>query len=533
MPPLLQIENLSVQFRNGAAINDCVKNISLEIEAGESVALVGESGSGKSVSALSVLQLLPPLLAHYPSGKILFKGENVLGADFEKLRQLRGRAIGMIFQEPLSSLNPLHTIAGQIEEMIIEHQTLDAPARFELVKQLLKDVELDFSPERLKSFPFQLSGGQRQRVMIAMAIANRPDLLIADEPTTALDVTIQAQIVSLIKQLKQKYNMALFLISHDLDIVAQMAKRVYVMHQGEIVESGITKEVFNNPQHHYTASLISAEPSGKLPPPQIKTGDALLVAENVKVWFPVRTGLFRKVIDNVKAVDGVSFKLHRGHCLGVVGESGSGKTSLGLAVLKLIDVKGRVVFQSKDIISMEARALRNLRPAMQMVFQDPFGSLSPRMTIGDIITEGVKIHKKNYKNDYRSIAASSLEEVGLDSNMQNRYPHEFSGGQRQRIAIARALALRPSLIVLDEPSSGLDRASQSKIIDLLLRLQKTHNLSYIFISHDLKIVKMLAQDIIVMKNGLVVEQGKAEDIFNNPQANYTKQLIKAAFEKTA
>ncbi len=531
MSSLLHIDDLTIQFRQGERNFNVVKNISLEVRAGESVALVGASGSGKSVSALSVLQLLPRQLARYPKGKILFRTEDVLQMKPQRIRQLRGDDVGMIFQEPLSSLNPLHTIEEQLDEMIATHQTLSKAARHALVKKLFADVGLDFSAARLKNFPHQLSGGQRQRVMIAMAIANNPDLLIADEPTTALDVTVQAQILALIKELKQKHDMALFLISHDLDIVQQMTERVYVMNQGEIVESGLTKEVFNNPQHSYTAALIAAEPSGKAPEAKPKTGEALLEAESVKVFFPIKAGVFRKTIGHVKAVNDISFKLYRGNCLGVVGESGSGKTSLGLAILKLINVEGAVVFLGKNISEMSAKELRAERPKMQMVFQDPFGSLSPRMTIGDIITEGVRVFEKD-EQDYRKRAAQALQEVGLESTMQDRYPHEFSGGQRQRIAIARALALRPALIVLDEPTSGLDRANQSKIIALLQKLQEEHNLAYIFISHDLKIVKMLAHDIIVMKNGQAVEQGAATDIFNAPQEPYTKELMKAAFEKT-
>ena len=526
--PLLEIDDLSIRFRSGSDVMDVVKNISLTIHPGETVALVGASGSGKSVSALSVMQLLPSA-ASYPSGRILFKGKNVMSAPARDLHDLRGGQIGMIFQEPMSSLNPLHHISRQIEEALAEHQNLSKQQLQQTAKSLLQDVGLDLSQDRLNAWPHQLSGGQRQRVMIAMAIANNPDLLIADEPTTALDVTVQAQILELLIRLRKKNHMALFLISHDLDIVRKMADRVYVMDQGQIVESGDVKQVFENPRHPYTAQLISDVPSG-IPVPAMSDAPPVVEVDALKVWFPIRKGVLRRVVDHVKAVDEVSLKLRAGRCLAVVGESGSGKTSLGLALLKLVSAQGVIKFQGRDMSNLAGREMRALRPAMQIVFQDPYGSLSPRMTVGDIVTEGVQVHDKKKHQDYRALAADALAQVGLDGDMQDRYPHEFSGGQRQRIAIARAIALKPAFIVLDEPTSGLDMSVQARMAALLRELQQKHHLAYLFISHDLKIVRTLAHDIIVMKNGRVVEQGEADDIFNHPQQDYTKKLIAAAFD---
>ena len=529
--PLLEIDDLSIRFRSGSDEMDVVKNIFLTIDPGETVALVGASGSGKSVSALSVLQLLPSA-ASYSSGRILFKGKNVMTAPAQTLHDLRGGQIGMIFQEPMSSLNPLHHISRQVEEALKEHQNLSKQQLQQTAKSLLRDVGLDFSQDRLNAWPHQLSGGQRQRVMIAMAIANSPDLLIADEPTTALDVTVQAQILELLIRLRKKNHMALFLISHDLDIVRKMADRVYVMDQGKIVESGDVKQVFENPRDPYTAQLISDVPSG-VPVPAKSDARPVVEVDALKVWFPIRKGVLRRVVDHVKAVDEVSLKLHAGRCLAVVGESGSGKTSLGLALLKLTQAQGAIKFQGRNISDLAGREMRALRPAMQIVFQDPYGSLSPRMTVGDIVTEGVQVHdrqKRKGRQDYRALAADALVQVGLDGDMQDRYPHEFSGGQRQRIAIARAIALKPAFIVLDEPTSGLDMSVQARMAALLRELQQKHHLAYLFISHDLKIVRTLAHDIIVMKDGRVVEQGEADDIFNHPQQDYTKKLIAAAFD---
>ncbi len=530
--PLLDIKDLSIAFRSADEQIDAVKKISLTIEEGETVALVGASGSGKSASALSVLQLLPYPTASHSSGQILYKGRDIMTASPDELHHLRGSEIGMIFQEPMSSLNPLHNISSQIEEALEEHQNLNKRQRQEKTKELLRDVGLDFSQERLKAWPHQLSGGQRQRVMIAMAIANNPDLLIADEPTTALDVTVQAQILDLLADLRKKNQMALFLITHDLDIVRKMADRVYVMDQGRIVETGDTQRVFDNPQHASTAQLIADIPSGA-PVPIAAEVSPIIEADDLKVWFPIRKGVLRRAVDHVKAVDQVSLKLLAGRCLAVVGESGSGKTSLGLALLRLARAQGLIRFDGQDISQLSAAQMRAIRPAMQIVFQDPYGSLSPRMTVGEIITEGVQVHHKNQHKepqDYRALAAEALAQVGLDGNMQDRYPHEFSGGQRQRIAIARAIALKPAFIVLDEPTSGLDMSVQARIATLLRQLQEKYQLAYLFISHDLKIVRTLAHDIIVMKNGRVVEQGRADDIFNNPQQDYTKKLISAAFD---
>ncbi len=529
--PLLEIKKLSVRFHSGRSAKDVVKNFSLTIEPGETVALVGASGSGKSVSALSVLRL-EPAAATRPSGRIIFKGKDITQAPPTDLHDLRGGKIGMIFQEPMSSLNPLHTISRQIEEALEEHQNLDKQQRRQTTTKLLSDVGLDFSQERLNAWPHQLSGGQRQRVMIAMAIANNPDLLIADEPTTALDVTVQAQILNLLAALRKKNQMALFLISHDLDVVRKMADRVYVMHDGRIVETGRVEQVFENPQHPHTAQLIADVPSGapaSITPPS----SPVVQADNLKVWFPIRKGVLRRIVDHVKAVDHISLNLRAGHCLAVVGESGSGKTSLGLALLKLIQSQGPIRFQGTDINTLSTQNMRALRPAMQIVFQDPYGSLSPRMTVGEIVTEGIQIHhqpRNAPRADYRALARDALVQVGLEGDMQDRYPHEFSGGQRQRIAIARAIALKPAFIVLDEPTSGLDMSVQARIAALLRALQEEYHLAYLFISHDLKIVRTLAHHIIVMKDGRVVEQGEAENIFNHPQHDYTKKLISAAFD---
>ncbi len=527
---LVNVKNLSVAFRSGGVTTTAVRGVSFTINKGETVALVGESGSGKSVSALSVLRLLPYPAASHPTGEIFFEGRDLLKASEEELRRVRGDRISMIFQEPMTSLNPLHTIEQQVGEMLALHTGLKGPAVRERVLELLTKVGIPEPAKRLGAFPHQLSGGQRQRVMIAMALANEPDLLIADEPTTALDVTIQAQILELLRQLQREMGMAMLLITHDLGIVRRMAERVYVMQNGAIVEEQPTEKLFASPQHAYTRHLIAAEPKGA---PPVFDADAPIVAEtqDLKVWFPIKRGLLQRTVDHVKAVDGLSVKILAGQTVGVVGESGSGKTTLGLAMLRLISSDGPILYLGKRIDGLTSREMRPLRREMQVVFQDPYGSLSPRLSIFEIIEEGLAIQKPDWTYEQRRAqAAQALTDVGLDPRALDRYPHEFSGGQRQRIAIARAMALEPKFIVLDEPTSALDMSVQAQIVDLLRELQAKRNLAYVFISHDLKVVRALCNYVIVMRNGRAVEEGPAEDIFSAPKAEYTKALLAAAFD---
>ncbi|MEQ1939579.1 ABC transporter ATP-binding protein [Mesorhizobium sp. CN5-321] len=527
--PLLSVQDLSVAFAQGGGETLAVDHVSFDIARGETVALVGESGSGKSVSALSVLKLLPYPPASHPSGKILFDGQDLMALDEAALRKVRGNKITMIFQEPMTSLNPLHTIERQIGEILSVHQGMRAePARARTLA-LLKEVGIRDPEKRLGAYPHQLSGGQRQRVMIAMALANEPQLLIADEPTTALDVTVQAQILELLAELKQRNGMSMLFITHDLGIVRKIADRVCVMTKGKIVESGPTADIFANPQHAYTRHLLSAEPKGR-PPAADDKAEAVMTGKDVKVWFPIKQGFFRKTVDHVKAVDGIDVTVRAGQTLGVVGESGSGKTTLGLALARMISSKGEIRFTGRDIDKLSFNAMRPLRRELQIVFQDPYGSLSPRMSVAEIIEEGLKIHEPKLSAEGRDRrVVDVLKEVGLDAATRHRYPHEFSGGQRQRIAIARAMVLNPRFVMLDEPTSALDMSVQAQVVDLLRNLQARHNLAYLFISHDLKVVRALANHVIVMRNGRIVEAGPAQQIFEAPQTDYTRALISAAF----
>lgn len=528
-PPLLSVQNLSVRFQTPDGFFDAVKRVSFTLNKGETLALVGESGSGKSVTALSLIQLLPYPLASHPTGSITFKGQDLVGASPETLAAIRGRNIGMIFQEPLTSLNPLHTISKQIAEVIELHDTtLPKDAIKTRVLELLDLVGLSTMKPRLDAYPHELSGGQRQRVMIAMALANTPDILIADEPTTALDVTVQAQILELLQDLRDKLGMALILISHDLKVVEKMCDYVCVMQRGEVVESQSKVALFAAPQHDYTKQLLASTPRAT-PIPSNQNAKILLRATDMSVSFPTKKTLFGKVVEEVKAVDAISLVLREKQTLGIVGESGSGKTTLALALLKLIKSSGTIEFDREDITRLSGDALRALRAKMQVVFQDPFGSLSPRMSIDDIIGEGLGIHKPHLsKSDRDELVIAALENVRLDPATRHRYPHEFSGGQRQRVAIARALILEPKLIMLDEPTSALDVSVQAQVVELLQDLQDRLNLSYLFISHDLRVVRAMAHDIMVMKSGKVVEQGTAKQIFDSPQEPYTQDLMDAA-----
>jgi microcin C transport system ATP-binding protein len=527
-PQLLEVKDLSVEFRQGDQVTRAVDKVSFDIGKGETVALVGESGSGKSVSALSILKLLPYPAARHPSGSVKFRGEELLDADEGDLRQVRGNDITMVFQEPMTSLNPLHTVAQQMDEILELHSPLNAKQRQARSIEMLKKVGIREAESRLESYPHQLSGGQRQRVMIAMALANNPDLLIADEPTTALDVTVQAQILELLRDLQAEFGMALLLITHDLGIVRHMAKRVCVMQGGRIVEQGATEKVFTRPKHAYTRQLLGAEPKGQ-PPKADPEAATVLTAENLKVWFPVKRGFLRRTTGYIKAVDGVSITVKQGQTLGVVGESGSGKTTLGLALLRLIHSEGPIVYLGKRIDGFGAGDMRPLRREMQIVFQDPYGSLSPRLSIRQIVEEGLTVQKRDLSFEEREErVAQALSEVGIDPVSMERYPHEFSGGQRQRIAVARALALDPKFVMLDEPTSALDMAVQAQIVDLLREIQRKHNLAYMFISHDLKVVRALANYVVVLRNGVIVEEGTAEQLFSKPKEDYTKALIAAA-----
>ena len=528
--PLVSVENLSVDFHSGRKVTHAVKHISFDIGKAETVALVGESGSGKTVTALSILRLLPYPAASHPTGVIHFKGEDLMALPIEWLRHVRGNQISMIFQEPMTSLNPLHTIERQIGEVLKIHRGLSNTAARARVLDLLEKVGIEDPKGRLDSYPHQLSGGQRQRVMIAMALANEPDLLIADEPTTALDVTIQAQILDLLRKLKSEFNMAMLLITHDLGIVRKMADRVCVMTNGEIVERGTTHDIFASPKHPYTKHLLASEPKGS-PPAANAKAPVILEAKDLKVWFPIKRGFLRKVVGHIKAVDGIDLAVKEGQTLGVVGESGSGKTTLGLALLRLVSSEGPIVYLGNRIDEYDSKHMRPLRRDMQIVFQDPYGSLSPRLSVGQIIEEGLLIQKRGMdRAERRTRVSRALKEVGLDPASQDRYPHEFSGGQRQRIAIARALVLEPKFLILDEPTSALDVSVQAQIVDLLRDLQKRYKLAYLFISHDLKVVRALANAIIVLRHGKVVEQGSARTVFAKPKTDYTKALLAAAFE---
>ncbi len=527
---LINVKDLSVAFRSGGVTTTAVKGVSFRINRGETVALVGESGSGKSVSALSILKLLPYPAASHPTGEIFFEGRDLLHATEGELKRIRGDRISMIFQEPMTSLNPLHPIERQVGEILQLHRRMSASATRARVIELLTKVGIPEPEKRLGAYPHQLSGGQRQRVMIAMALANEPDLLIADEPTTALDVTIQAQILELLRDLQREMGMAMLLITHDLGIVRRMAERVYVMQKGEIVEEQPTEALFTDPKHPYTRHLLAAEPKGE-PPRFDEAAPVIAETDDLKVWFPIKRGFLRKTVGHVKAVDGLSVKIRAGQTLGVVGESGSGKTTLGLAILRLISSQGPIVYMGRRIDGLSSKEMRPLRREMQVVFQDPYGSLSPRLSIFGIMEEGLLIQKPGWSEaQRRAQATKALKEVGLDASALDRYPHEFSGGQRQRIAIARAMALEPRFIVLDEPTSALDMSVQAQIVDLLRELQAKRDLAYVFISHDLRVVRALCNYVIVMRNGKAVEEGPAEDVFTSPKDDYTKALLAAAFD---
>ncbi|WMT74195.1 ABC transporter ATP-binding protein [Bradyrhizobium sp. Ash2021] len=527
--PLLDIRDLSVAF--GASV--AVDHVSFSIRRGECVALVGESGSGKSVSALSILRLLPYPIASHPSGSIRFKGRDLLGSSEREMREIRGNDVSIIFQEPMTSLNPLHTIESQIGEILSLHNPVSAAMARARTLELLTQVGIPDPQTRLQSYPHQLSGGQRQRVMIAMALANEPDLLIADEPTTALDVTVQAQILALLAEIRTRLGMSLLFITHDLGIVRRIADVVCVMKNGKIVEQGPVEQVFTAPKHPYTRDLLAAEPKPDPAPPR-PDQPVVMSADNLKVWFPVRRGLLRKTVGHIKAVDGVSLAVRKGETLGVVGESGSGKTTLGLALLRLISSNGPIVFLGKNIQGLRFRDMLPFRRDMQIVFQDPFGALSPRMSVGDIVAEGLSVHQRALSYEERETRViKALNDVGLDPATRFRYPHEFSGGQRQRISIARAVVLEPNFVVLDEPTSALDMLFQAQMVDLLRELQRKRDLTYMFISHDLRVVASLASHLIVMRLGKVVEEGPAAELFKNPKSDYTRALFAAAFRMEA
>ncbi|AJO78291.1 ABC transporter ATP-binding protein [Pseudomonas chlororaphis] len=524
---LIEVRDLAVEFVVGEQQQRVVEGISFDIKRGETLALVGESGSGKSVTAHSILRLLPYPLARHPSGTIRYAGQDLLTQKEKTIRHIRGNRIAMIFQEPMTSLNPLHSIEKQINEVLGLHKGLTGKVATRRTLELLELVGIPEPHKRLKALPHELSGGQRQRVMIAMALANEPELLIADEPTTALDVTVQLKILELLKELQARLGMALLLISHDLNLVRRIAHRVCVMQRGRIVEQAPCEELFRAPQHPYTRELLAAEPSGG--PAGNAIGRPLLQVEDLKVWFPIKKGLLRHTVDHVKAVDGINFSLPQGQTLGIVGESGSGKSTLGLAILRLIGSQGAIRFEDQQLDRLTQKQVRPLRREMQVVFQDPFGSLSPRMCVSQIVGEGLRIHQIGSPAEQEQAIIEALKEVGLDPETRHRYPHEFSGGQRQRIAIARALVLKPALILLDEPTSALDRTVQRQVVELLRRLQAKYNLTYLFISHDLAVVKALSHQLMVVKHGQVVEQGDAQQIFAAPQHPYTRQLLEAAF----
>ncbi len=528
--PLLQVSDLSIEFRTEAGTVRAVQDVAFSVHRGETLALVGESGSGKTVSALSILQLLPT--TSRTTGSILLEDQQLLGASFEQLKAVRGNRISMIFQEPMTSLNPLHTIEKQVSEVLLIHKGLSLKAARGRTLELLHLVGLDQVAQRLNAFPHELSGGQRQRAMIAMALANEPDLLIADEPTTALDVTIQAQILQLLRELQNQLKMAMLFITHNLAVVKKIADQVCVMCEGEIVERGSVVEIFEHPSHPYTQKLLASEPKRKTVVPD--DANPLIQATDLRVWYPIKKGIFRKTVDHVKAVDGLTIHVGAGQTLGVVGESGSGKTTLGLALLRLISSRGQIQFRQKSIQGLKFKEIQPLRREMQIIFQDPFGSLNPRMSVGEIIEEGLKVHRiEEDRKQRENLIIDVLNQVGLENEVKDRYPHEFSGGQRQRIAIARAIVLKPKLVVLDEPTSSLDVSVQVQVLDLLQHLQQVHHLAYIFISHDLKVVQAMADSVIVMKDGKVVEQGTTEEIFSAPKADYTRALILASFSLEA
>jgi microcin C transport system ATP-binding protein len=530
--PLLEVRDLSVAFQNGGETHVVVDRVSFTLERGQALALVGESGSGKSVTAQSIVKLLPYPAASHPSGEVLFKGRDVLTMSDASLREMRGAGVTMVFQEPMTSLNPLHTIERQVGEIIALHGGRAASTRDRVIA-LLSEVGLADPASRLGAYPHQLSGGQRQRVMIAMALANRPDLFIADEPTTALDVTVQAQILALLRELQAKLGMALLFITHDLGIVRKIASDVAVMQKGKIVEAGKTADVFANPQHPYTKMLLAAEPKGEAPMSDT-AARPILEAKDVRVWFPIRHGFLRRTIGHVKAVDGVSLTVREGQTVGVVGESGSGKTTLGLAILRLIRSQGSIAYCGRGLSGLSVKQMRPFRRDMQIVFQDPYGSLSPRLSVAEIVEEGLIAQKTRLNAaERREAVARALADTGVDPASMDRYPHEFSGGQRQRIAVARAMALDPKFIVLDEPTSALDMSVQAQIVDLLRDLQKRRALAYLFISHDLKVVRALASEIVVMRRGEVVESGPAREVFAAPKSEYTRALFAAAFAMEA
>ncbi|UWQ91996.1 ABC transporter ATP-binding protein [Rhodobacteraceae bacterium M382] len=524
MSALLEVKDLRVSFRQDGRITQAVRGVSFTVGRGETVALVGESGSGKSVSALSTVSLLGD--SAIVEGSVTYDGDQMIGASEHRLMEVRGNDISFIFQEPMTSLNPLHTIEKQLAESLALHQSLEGQAARARILDLLTQVGIRDPETRLGAYPHQLSGGQRQRVMIAMALANKPDILIADEPTTALDVTIQAQILDLLADLKKQEDMGLLFITHDLGIVRRIADRVCVMKDGEIVETGPTEEIFNNPQHAYTRKLLEAEPGGR-PDPVAESAQEIVATRDLKVWFPIQKGFLKKTVGHVKAVNPSSISVRQGETLGIVGESGSGKTTMALAIMRLIASEGAVTFQGDDLRKWSTRDLRRLRKDMQIVFQDPFGSLSPRMTCAQIIAEGLPIHNVARDRAPRDLVAEVMTEVGLDPAAMDRYPHEFSGGQRQRIAIARAMILRPKLVVLDEPTSALDMTVQVQIVDLLRDLQRRYGLAYLFISHDLNVVRAMSHQVIVMKQGDVVEHGDAETLFKSPRTDYTRTLLQA------
>ncbi len=526
--PLLRLRDLHIGFRKGEQVNLVVRGFSLDIQENETVALVGESGCGKTVTAQSVLRLYPERWIAYPRGQVLFEGRDVLAMDLEEVRRIRGDRISMVFQEPLSSLNPLHTVEKQLAETLLLHRDLPASEVGAVELEWLRRVGLPDPENKLKAYPHQLSGGERQRVMIAMALANQPRLLIADEPTTALDVTIQAQILELIARLQRELAMAVLFITHDLSIVRRIAARVAVMRAGELMEVGPVEQVFGSPQHPYTRSLLEAEPHADPPEPDLQRQPILSVSD-LKVWFPIRRGFLRVTQGYVKAVDGISLTARQGQTLGVVGESGSGKTTLGKAVLRLEASKGEIRFAGQELQALSAKELRPFRPRLQIIFQDPFGSLNPRMSVEQIVGEGLMVHDIGDPAGRDQLIADTLREVGLDPEERHRYPNEFSGGQRQRIALARALVLKPDLIILDEPTSSLDRTIQFQVIELLKSLQARHGLTYIFISHDLRLVRSLCHEIVIMRRGEIVEAGPAREIFARPQHPYTRELLATAF----
>ena len=523
---VLDVRDLGVRFHQDGRVIDAVRGVSFSVGKGETVALVGESGSGKSVTALATVSLLPD--SALVTGSVRYNGAEMVGAAEPDLRRVRGNDISFIFQEPMTSLNPLHTIQTQLGESLALHQGLTGDAARARIIELLNKVGIREAESRLDAYPHQLSGGQRQRVMIAMALANGPDLLIADEPTTALDVTIQAQILELLADLKRTEGLSLLFITHDLGVVRRIADRVCVMQGGEIVEQGPAAQIFAAPQHPYTQKLLAAEPKGR-PDPVAADAPEIVRTEGLRVWFPIHRGFLRRTVGYVKAVNDATLSVRAGETLGIVGESGSGKTTLALAILRLIPSTGPVVFLGQDLQSRHGRELRDLRRNLQIVFQDPFGSLSPRMTVEQIIAEGLGVHGVEPGRDKRQMVADIMTEVGLDPAAMGRYPHEFSGGQRQRIAIARAMILRPKLVVLDEPTSALDMTVQVQIVDLLRALQRKWGLAYLFISHDLRVVRALAHKVIVMKDGDVVEAGGGAQVFENPQHAYTQALLAAAF----